>query len=102
MLAKDEASQRNYLTDLYTLLMANISGLRLQRVAWYSWKDPSPTRATCNFCYGSGLFRRDDSPKPAWDAYVNLPATTLAWDCPLSLPRRGLAQRGLLAAAVLQ
>jgi hypothetical protein len=72
MLARDEASQRNYLSDLYGLLMSNISRLRLQRVAWYSLKDPSTSRATCNFCYGSGLFRRDDSPKPAWNAYVSL------------------------------
>jgi hypothetical protein len=71
-LARDEAGQRNYLTSMYNLLIANASTLRLRRVAWYSWKDPSLTRATCDFCYGSGLFHRDGSPKPAWGAYVTL------------------------------
>jgi len=70
--AKDEAGQRTYLTNLYNLLIANAPALRLQRVAWYSWRDPSLSRATCQFCYGSGLFHRDGSPKPAWGAYVTL------------------------------
>jgi hypothetical protein len=72
VLAKDEAGQRQYLTSLYNLLIANSSALRLNRVAWYSWRDPSVSRATCTFCYGSALFHRDDSPKPSWGAYVAL------------------------------
>jgi hypothetical protein len=71
-LAHDESEQRNYLKDLYELLLAHSSGLRLRRVAWYSFRDPSATRGTCNFCYGSGLLRRDGTPKPAWSAYVSL------------------------------
>ena len=71
-LARDEAGQRNYLISMYNLLIVNASTLRLRRVAWYSWQDPSLTRATCDFCYGSGLFHRDGSPKPAWGAYVTL------------------------------
>jgi hypothetical protein len=72
VLARDEAEQRSHLKSMYELLMANASALRLRRVAWYSLRDPSATRETCNFCYGSGLFHRDGSAKPAWDAYVNL------------------------------
>jgi hypothetical protein len=72
VLARDEAGQRQYLTSMYNLLIANASALRLRRVGWYSWRDPSLSRSTCTFCYGSGLFHRDDSPKPAWDAYVAL------------------------------
>lgn len=72
ILAKNEVGQRYYLTRLYNKLIANASALRLQRVAWYSWRDPDVSRATCNFCYGSSLFHRDDSPKPAWAAYVRL------------------------------
>ncbi len=71
-LATNEVGQRNYLTGLYYLLIHNAAALRLRRVAWYSWRDPSLSRATCKFCYGAGLFRRDGSPKPAWSAYVNL------------------------------
>jgi hypothetical protein len=71
-LAKDEAGQRTFLTRVYNLLLDNAPALRLRRVAWYSWKDPSQSRDTCNFCYGSGLFHRDGSRKPAWSSYVNL------------------------------
>ena len=71
-LAKNEVGQRYYLTRMYNKLIANAHALRLRRVAWYSWRDPASSRATCNFCYGSGLFHRDGSPKPAWSAYVNL------------------------------
>ena len=71
-LAQDEGGQRDYLTSMYKLLLANAPALHLRRVAWYSWRDPSASRATCNFCYGSALFHRDDSPKSAWGAYVNL------------------------------
>jgi hypothetical protein len=72
VLARNEVGQQQYLTNMYNLLIANASALRLQRVGWYSWRDPSLTRATCTFCYGSGLFHRDGSPKPAWGAYVAL------------------------------
>jgi hypothetical protein len=72
VLARDEAGQRSYLTSLYKLLIDNASALRLQRVAWYSWRDPSLSRETCQFCYGAGLFHRDGSPKPAWGAYTSL------------------------------
>jgi hypothetical protein len=71
-LAHDEAEQRTYLKDMYSLLLAHASELNLRRVAWYSLRDPSATRGTCNFCYGSGLRHRDGSPKPAWHAYVGL------------------------------
>lgn len=71
-LAKDEAGQRNYLTRMYYMLLYNAKALRLRRVAWYSWRDPSLSRATCKFCYGAGLFHRNGSSKPAWSAYVKL------------------------------
>ena len=71
-LAQDEPGQRVYLENLYRLLLAHSSELNLRRVAWYSFRDPSATRGTCNFCYGSGLLHRDGSPKPAWNAYLSL------------------------------
>jgi hypothetical protein len=71
-LAKDEAGQRDYLTSMYELFIANASALRLRRVAWYSWRDPDLSRATCTFCYGSALLHRDGSPKPAMGAYATL------------------------------
>ena len=72
LLARDEAGQRAYLTRMYKRLINNRRALKLQRVAWYSWKDPELSRGTCAFCYGTGLLRRNRSPKPAWSAYVNL------------------------------
>ncbi len=71
-LARDAAGQRRYLTRMYRLFLRNAGGLRLRRVAWYSWRDPSLSRATCDFCYGSGLLHRGGRHKPAWKAYVNL------------------------------
>ena len=71
-LAKNEAGQRSYLISMYNMLRNNAPALRLRRVAWYSWSDPSLSRATCTFCYGSGLRHRNGTPKPAWNAYVNL------------------------------
>jgi Glycosyl hydrolase catalytic core len=72
VLAKDEAGQRNNLTSVYQLFLANASALRLRRVAWYSWRDPDLSRATCTFCYGSAMLHRDGSPKPAMSAYTTL------------------------------
>jgi hypothetical protein len=72
ILARDEAGQRQFLKGVYHQLLDNARALRLRRVAWYSWKDPKLDRDTCNFCYGSGLFRRDGTRKPAWNAYLNL------------------------------
>jgi hypothetical protein len=71
-LATDEAGQASNLTTLYTLLAGQSSTLRLERVAWYGWRDPPATAGDCSFCYGAGLFHRDGSPKPAWQAYVAL------------------------------
>jgi hypothetical protein len=71
-LATTEAGQASNLTTLYTLLAAQSSALRLQRVAWYGWRDPPPTAGDCSFCYGAGLFHRDGSPKPVWQAYATL------------------------------
>ena len=74
VLAKNEVGQRYFLTRLYDHLLANAHALRLRRVAWYSWRDPDVSRATCKFCYGSGLSHRDGSPKPALNAYKTLEA----------------------------
>jgi len=71
-LARDETGQRRYLTRMYRRFLRNAKALRLRRVAWYSWRDPSLDRATCDFCFGSGLLRRGGRHKPAWKAYVNL------------------------------
>jgi hypothetical protein len=71
-LARNEAGQRRYLTRAFRRFLKNAGALRLRRVAWYSWKDPSISRATCDFCYGTGLLHRGGRRKPAWHAYVNL------------------------------
>ena len=71
-LATDEAGQARNLTNLYTLLAGQASGLRLERVAWYGWRDPQVAAGDCSFCYGAGLFHRDGSAKPSWAAYITL------------------------------
>jgi putative glycosyl hydrolase len=71
-MAADEAGQASNLTDLYTMLAAQSSKLRLERVAWYGWRDPQPDAGLCKACYGAGLLHRDGSAKPSWRAYAAL------------------------------
>ena len=42
---------------------------KLRRAFWYQWRDPQTPIPGCSVCSYSGLFTRDDEPKPAWHAF---------------------------------
>jgi hypothetical protein len=42
---------------------------RLEHVLWFDWRDPPPGPGRCSFCQSAGLFRHDQTPKPAWRAF---------------------------------
>ena len=66
------ARQAEYLTQTFQLAAANRTRLRIAGVIWYSLSDlPGSTWVS-----HSGLFTIDDSPKPSWDALVQLTGGT--------------------------
>lgn len=58
--------QARELRGAFQLLRANAAAWRIKRVYWFSFTDEP---GTCNFCDGSGLFKKGFVPKPAWSAY---------------------------------
>jgi hypothetical protein len=71
-MSSDDAGQAQLLTGMYTILAQQSSALRLERVAWYGWRDPPVDGGGCNVCFGAGLFHRDGTAKPSWYAYAAL------------------------------
>jgi hypothetical protein len=63
---KGVQGQARELTGAFKLLRAKAAAWRVQRVYWFSFTDEP---GTCNFCDGSGLFKKGFVPKPAWSAY---------------------------------
>jgi hypothetical protein len=66
--AKGLRGQAAQLKGAFSLLRHEQRRWRLKRVYWFSVDD---VPGVCNFCGGSGLFRRNLRPKPAWRAYVH-------------------------------
>lgn len=67
------AGQARELKGAFTLLKADAAKFRLQRVYWFS-VDDAP--ATCNFCNGSGLFKKGFVPKPSWTEFTKFTGGT--------------------------
>jgi polysaccharide biosynthesis protein PslG len=65
--AKGLHGQATQLTGAFKLFRANWARWRLHQVYWFS-VDDLPN--ACNFCGGSGLFRKGFRPKPAWRSFV--------------------------------
>ena len=65
--AKGLRGQARELKGAFRLLAANQRRWHLQGVYWFSISDYA---GLCNFCGGAGLFH-DDTPKPAWNAYMH-------------------------------
>lgn len=65
--AKGLRGQAAQLKGAFSLLRREQRRWRLKRVYWFSLDD---VPGVCNFCGGTGLFRRNLRPKPAWHAYV--------------------------------
>jgi hypothetical protein len=65
--AKGLRGQAAQLAGAFRLLRNNANRWRLRQVFWFSVDD---LPGACNFCGGSGLFRKGFKPKPSWRNYV--------------------------------
>jgi hypothetical protein len=63
---KGPRGQSREMAGAFRLLRSRAHGWHIKRVYWFSYSD-SP--GTCNFCDGSGLFRPNQTPKPAWTTF---------------------------------
>lgn len=66
--AKGLHGQATQLNGAFRLLRNNASRWRLRQVFWFSVDD---LPGACNFCGGSGLFKKGFRAKPAWTSYVH-------------------------------
>jgi hypothetical protein len=66
--AKGVRGQAAQLRGAFRLLRNNARRWRLRQVFWFSVDDHPHT---CNFCGGSGLFKKGFRPRPAWHSYVS-------------------------------
>jgi polysaccharide biosynthesis protein PslG len=67
------AGQARELKGAFTLLKADAAKFRLQHVYWFSVDDAPET---CNFCNGSGLFRKGFVPKKSWTEFTKFTGGT--------------------------
>jgi hypothetical protein len=63
---KGVQGQARELTGAFQLLTAKAAAWQIKRVYWFSFTDAP---GTCNFCDGSGLFKKGFVAKPSWPAY---------------------------------
>ncbi|HEY2052575.1 MAG TPA: hypothetical protein VGH14_01420 [Solirubrobacterales bacterium] len=71
--AVGSAGQARELKGAFTLLKADAAKFRLQHVYWFSVDDAPET---CNFCNGSGLFRKGFVPKKSWTEFTKFTGGT--------------------------
>ena len=62
--------QKRMLDKSFRLFLRKRHKWRIQRVLWYTWRDPLTDQGICSFCGSAGLLRHDRSQKPAYDAFV--------------------------------
>jgi hypothetical protein len=67
------AGQARELKGAFTLLKADAAKYRLQHVFWFSVDDAAET---CNFCGGSGLFKKGFVPKKSWTEFTKFTGGT--------------------------
>jgi polysaccharide biosynthesis protein PslG len=67
------AGQARELKGAFTLLKADVAKYRLKHVYWFSVDDAPET---CNFCNGSGLFKKGFVPKKSWTEFVKFTGGT--------------------------
>jgi hypothetical protein len=67
------AGQARELKGAFTLLKADAAKFRLKRVYWFSVDDAPET---CNFCNGSGLFKKGFVPKKSWTEFTKFTGGT--------------------------
>ena len=71
--AVGQAGQARELKGAFTLLKADAAKYRLTHVYWFSVDDAAET---CNFCNGSGLFKKGFVPKKSWTEFVKFTGGT--------------------------
>jgi hypothetical protein len=67
------AGQARELKGAFTLLKGDQAKFRIQRVYWFSVDDRPEA---CNFCNGSGLFKKGFVPKKSWTEFVKFAGGT--------------------------
>ena len=67
------SGQARELKGAFTLLKQDQAIFRLRRVYWFSVDDAPET---CNFCNGSGLFKKGFVPKKSWTEFVKFTGGT--------------------------
>ncbi|MFT3864525.1 MAG: beta-galactosidase [Solirubrobacterales bacterium] len=67
------AGQARELKGAFTLLKADAAKFRLKHVYWFSVDDAAET---CNFCDGSGLFKKGFVAKKSWTEFVKFTGGT--------------------------
>jgi hypothetical protein len=67
------SGQARELKGAFTLLKADATKFRLRRVYWFSVDDAAET---CNFCNGSGLFKKGFVPKKSWTEFTKFTGGT--------------------------
>ena len=67
------AGQARELKGAFTLLKADAAKFRLLHVYWFSVDDAAET---CNFCNGSGLFKKGFIPKKSWTEFTKFTGGT--------------------------
>lgn len=67
------SGQARELKGAFTLLKADAAKFRLKRVYWFSVDDAAET---CNFCNGSGLFKKGFVPKKSWTEFTKFTGGT--------------------------
>jgi hypothetical protein len=67
------SGQARELKGAFTLLKQDQAKYRIQHVYWFSVDDAAET---CNFCNGSGLFKKGFVPKKSWTEFVKFTGGT--------------------------
>ena len=71
--AVGQSGQARELKGAFTLLSQDQAKFRLTHVYWFSVDD---ALETCNFCNGSGLFKKGFIPKKSWTEFVKFTGGT--------------------------
>ena len=75
-LVKTPRQQKRLLAQSFSMLRNHRGKWGIGGVYWFSWEDPAPGTGLCGFCYSTGLYHNDGTPKPALGAYRKLTAAT--------------------------
>jgi polysaccharide biosynthesis protein PslG len=71
--AVGQSGQARELKGAFTLLSQDQAKFRLQHIYWFSVDDAAET---CNFCNGSGLFKKGFVPKKSWTEFTKFTGGT--------------------------